>query len=74
MSSGIISSAKNRAAIAEMLYDELYYAYCNNCENGSNKENEPICYECYRKYQYWRISKDTCEHLTDKIIEILEAE
>lgn len=64
-------TAEKRAKIAEMLYDELCYAYCDNCDNANDPDK---CGVCYRKYQNWAISKDTCEHLTDKIVEILGAE
>lgn len=57
--------------IAELLYDELCYAYCDNCRNAENEEN---CDFCYRKYQNWGISRETAQELEKRIKEKINNE
>ena len=49
--------------IAQILVDELDYAYCDNCGTVD-------CDECHRKYQQWSLSFDTALDLADKILEM----
>ena len=56
--------------IAELIYDELSYAYCDNCRNAIDGN----CDDCHRKYQNWGISKETAEFLERKIEKELKGE
>ena len=56
--------------IVNIIYDYLYYMYCDNCRYDSEiTDDEYHCEECYRKMNRWGISKDTCERIADKILE-----
>ena len=60
-----------REKITKILTDELCYCYCDNCEFGNwdKYQNEECCDDCHRKYQNWRLSKDTAKELAKRIIE-----
>jgi hypothetical protein len=55
--------------IAELLYKELDYPYCDNCRFCSEiKENKMGgCDDCHRKYMNWEISKSYSNYLAEKI-------
>lgn len=54
--------------IADIIYRELNYMYCDNCrynnhtpledENGDNP-----CEDCHRKYNGWGISREEAERI-----------
>ena len=61
--------------IAKILTDELCYCYCDNCEFGDwDKYQDTKCDNCYRKYQNWRLSKDTAKSIAKRIIKEIENE
>jgi len=49
--------------IADTIYEELSYMYCDNCRHSSEDTDEDYshCDECYRKYNNWAVSKETAE-------------
>ena len=56
--------------IVKILIDELCYCYCDNCEFGNWDEyQDEKCDNCHRKYQNWRLSKDTARSIAKQIIE-----
>lgn len=55
--------------ISELLYQQLGYAYCDNCEHILD---DSICEECHRKNINWSISKITTDKLSVKIIKIIK--
>ena len=59
---------KTRDEIVRILVDELCYAYCDNCGNYGNDEEDNPCEFCHRKYQSWKISKEAAEKIVDKIV------
>lgn len=52
-------------AIADLLFNELSYAYCDNCGTTD-------CDDCHRKYQNWSLGEGTAENLAHKIIKLLK--
>lgn len=54
--------------IIEILLNTLSYAYCDNC----GQEGEE-CEWCHRKYQNWKLGRQTAEKMTDKIIDTINA-
>ena len=52
---------ENVQEIAELLYNEIGYMYCDNCRFSSEiieeDSDEWKCDECHRKYNGWGISK-----------------
>lgn len=65
--------------IANLIYDDLNYMYCDNCRFSVEiSEEESIerfgywgCEDCHRKYNGWGISKSNAEYLAKKISEII---
>jgi len=50
--------------IADIIYEELGYMYCDNCRYQENSEDEygiDHCEYCHRKYNGWAVSKETAE-------------
>lgn len=63
----------NKEKIAKIIYDELWYMYCNNCRYDSEIDESDInygCEECHRKYSGWAISMATAEGIAERICEI----
>ena len=55
--------------IINILINELYYCYCDNCEYGNwDKYQDRYCDNCYRKYQNWKLSIDTATQIAEQII------
>lgn len=66
-----------RDKIAEIIYDELGYMYCDNCRyNSEIDEDEPNygCDDCHRKYNGWGISMAKANRLAEMAIEALSAD
>lgn len=55
--------------ISDILYDRLDYTYCDNCRSRLELE-ETRCDECHRKYMGWQISREECDKLAKKILEL----
>ena len=51
--------------IADTIYKELSYMYCDNCRHSSEDTDEDYshCDGCYRKYSNWAVSKETAEYI-----------
>lgn len=62
----------NKEKIVEILMDNLYYCYCDNCEFSDEKYEEEHCYDCYRKSMRWSLSTITAEKIADQIIHELD--
>jgi hypothetical protein len=60
--------------IAEILYKELSYVYCHNCDSRDLSEDDDDygCEECYRKQMGWSLRKSTAEKLAGNILERIE--
>lgn len=56
----------NKDAIANIIYNELDYMYCNNCRYSEEIESD--CDFCYRKYNNWGISKKESERIAQMLI------
>jgi Zn-finger domain-containing protein len=55
----------------ELIYNELCYAYCDNCRGNEKeiREKEPdFCECCNRKSQNWAVSKNTAEAIAKAIL------
>lgn len=60
----------NKDKIANIIYNELSYMYCDNCRYAFEiGEDDPTwnCDECYRKYNSWGISMAEAEHIAEMI-------
>ena len=63
--------------IAEIIYEELDYMYCDNCRYQIDSVDEygtDHCEDCHRKYNGWAISKETAEAIERKYLEKIKAE
>lgn len=68
--------------IANLIYENLGYMYCDNCRFWSEiSEEESIkkfgywgCNDCYRKYNGWGISKAKAENLAEAIMKVCDTE
>ena len=54
--------------IADIIYRELNYMYCDNCRNNNHEPLEDEtgynpCEDCHRKYNGWGISKEEAERI-----------
>lgn len=59
--------------IADLIYNEVSYMYCDNCRCRSEiaKEDEQWgCDDCHRKYNGWGISKREAESIARKISQL----
>lgn len=54
---------------SKLIYNELDYAYCDNCRNSESEGYNDNCDECHRKYNNWAVSKEVCDELAEKILE-----
>lgn len=69
-----------KQAIANIIYENLGYMYCDNCRFCSEiSEEESIqkfgywgCNNCYRKYNGWGISKAKAEYLAEAIMKVYD--
>lgn len=67
--------------IANLLYNNLDYMYCNNCRFGKEISEEDCteesgitygCEDCHRKYNGWGISKGVSLKLAKNIVDLLD--
>lgn len=67
---------KNAQTIADLLYEEIGYMYCDNCRFNSEIKEEDTdewgCDECHRKYNGWGISRAESERIAKKIVKEVE--
>lgn len=61
-----------RDEIAQIIYDYLDWAYCDNCRYDSASPEK--CDYCHRKSISWEISKETAEVIADRIMEVVRYE
>lgn len=61
----------NKGKIADIIYNELDYMYCNNCRFDSEiKEEDTDCWgceDCHRKYNGWGVSRAEAERIAEMI-------
>jgi hypothetical protein len=68
-------------AIANLIYNDLDYMYCDNCRFNSEISEEESnkkfgywgCEDCNRKCNGWGISKSNAEYLAKEITKIYNA-
>lgn len=73
-----MNEAEKKQAIADIIYNNLSYMYCNNCRFGfeiSEEESKEkfghwVCEDCHRKYNGWGISKLVSNDLAKEIMKI----
>lgn len=53
--------------IAQIIYDNLSYMYCDNCRYNSEIKEEDGCDDCHRKYNGWGISMATAKGIAEEI-------
>lgn len=53
--------------IAQIIYDNLSYMYCDNCRYNSEIEDEYGCEDCHRKYNGWGISMAIAKGIAKEI-------
>ena len=58
--------------IAEIIYEELPYMYCDNCRYATEIAADPDrifspCDDCHRKYNSWGISMSEAKRIADII-------
>ena len=62
--------------IADIIYENLYYMYCDNCRyNDEILEDENSydpCEDCHRKYNGWGISREEAERIERLCQEAME--
>lgn len=57
--------------IADTIYKELNYMYCDNCRYNSEITDKdeyggnPHCEDCHRKYNGWAVAKHTAEYIEE---------
>ena len=49
--------------IADTVYKELNYMYCDNCRYNSEIKNTANCDDCHRKYNGWAVSRQIAERI-----------
>ena len=52
--------------IADIIYTELSYVYCDNCrynDNPVDRYDIDHCENCHRKYNGWAVSRETAEFI-----------
>jgi ribosomal protein L37AE/L43A len=57
--------------IADIIYEELDYMYCDNCRYQKNSEDKygmDHCDDCHRKYNGWGVSKETAEAIEKRYL------
>lgn len=60
----------SKEKIAEIIYEELSYMYCDNCRcNSEIGADDPSygCDDCHRKYNGWGISMAKAEWIAEMI-------
>lgn len=62
----------NKKNIANIIYDELSYMYCDNCRYATELIEDPNtdippCDDCHRKSNNWGISMAEAERIATKI-------
>lgn len=62
---------KQKAIDAVML--RLNGIYCYNC-NHNNKEDNPQCDDCHRKYMNWSISEFEAMRIVEEVVENISVE
>ena len=73
-----MNKTEKKQAIADIIYNNLGYMYCDNCRFGSEiseeESNENFgywgCEDCHRKYNGWGISKSVSNSLAKGIMKI----
>ena len=68
---------ENVQKIADLLYKEIGYMYCDNCRFNSEIKEEDTdewgCDECHRKYNGWGISRAESERIATEISSIIRS-
>lgn len=52
--------------IADTIYEELSYMYCDNCryiDDSIDEYDVDHCENCHRKYNGWAVSKEVAEQI-----------
>ena len=67
-----MSKGMSTEKIAEIIYEELSYMYCDNCRYATEIAEDPDrifspCDECYRKYNSWGISMSEAKRIANMI-------
>lgn len=61
--------------ISDLIYEQLYYMYCDNCRYDSELHDDGYgsnpCDDCYRKYNGWGISRAMADALAKKIVKMM---
>lgn len=55
-----------QGAIADVLYEELQWVYCDSCRWCNEDGNK--CEECHRKSMKWSMSNETSQYLAKRVI------
>ena len=61
--------------IADIIYEELDYMYCDNCRYRIDSIDEygfDHCDDCHRKYNGWGVSKETAERIEKQCLKEIE--
>ena len=61
--------------IADIIYDELFYMYCDNCRyqiDSNDEDGTDHCENCHRKYNGWGVSKETAEAIEKRCLKEME--
>ena len=57
--------------IADIIYEELSYMYCDNCryqEYSEDIDGTDHCECCHRKYSGWAVSRDVAEAIEERCL------
>lgn len=62
----------SKEKIAEIIYEELSYMYCDNCRYATELTEDPNtdaspCDDCHRKYNGWGISMNEATRIANII-------
>ena len=61
--------------IAEIIYEELDYMYCDNCRyqiDSIDEYGDDRCEYCHRKNNGWAVSKETAEAIEKRCLKEME--
>lgn len=61
----------DKQKISDVLYNYFNSVYCYDCRYNYEVIEEDSCYDCYRKYMGWALSRGAANGIADEIIEAL---
>jgi len=57
----------NEKEISDLIYSRLDYMYCDNCRHNFEETESDPCYDCFRKYNNWGVSRAEADKIAAAI-------